>query len=359
MILTYKKNIISSFLKNIFIINILFFSLIIILNILEEITFFKEIEVSYILPTYLTLLNSFSILFEIFPFIFLIGTMFFFIETLEKNELVIYKSNGVSNLNIISVISGTTFLVGIFLILIFYNISSSLKFKYLEIKTDYTQDGKYLAVITANGLWIKDYTDGKINIINADNMTNTDLNEVIISQFDKEYNFLRLIDVKKINIQNKTWLIKNSKVTENNVTTKSTEVISLKTNFDAERISTLFSNLTSLNLIKLNKLKRDYISLGYSTTAVNSHLLNIYLYPVYLSIMICIASILMLNIGHNKPKIFYIIAGILISVIVYYINYLFDVLIENNKIPLMFSVWFPHFLLILICLMGLVRINEK
>ena len=97
MILTYKKNIISSFLKNIFIISILFFSLIIILNILEEITFFKDIETSYGVPAYLTLLNSFSILFEIFPFIFLIGTMFFFIETLEKNELVIYKSNGVSN----------------------------------------------------------------------------------------------------------------------------------------------------------------------------------------------------------------------------------------------------------------------
>tara|TARA_B110000114_G_C14828054_1_gene291509 strand:- start:372 stop:599 length:228 start_codon:yes stop_codon:yes gene_type:complete len=75
--------------------------------------------------------------------------------------------------------------------------------------------------------------------------------------------------------------------------------------------------------------------------------------------MICIASILMLNIRHNKPKIFYIIAGIFISVIVYYINYLFNVLIENNKIPSMFSVWFPHFLLFLMCLMGLVRINEK
>ena len=75
--------------------------------------------------------------------------------------------------------------------------------------------------------------------------------------------------------------------------------------------------------------------------------------------MICIASILMLNIRHNKPKIFYIIAGIFISVIVYYINYLFNVLIENNKIPSMFSVWFPHFLLTLICMMGLVRINEK
>ena len=359
MILTYKKNIIFSFLKNILIINILFFSLIIILNILEEITFFKDVNVSFITPLYLTLLNSFSILFEIFPFIFLIGGMFFFIETLEKNELIIYKSNGISNLRLICIITGTTFFFGIFLILIFYNISSNLKFLYLEKKTNYTQDGKYLAVVTANGLWIKDHSEGSINIINADNMTNNNLNQVIISQFDSDYNFLRMIDVNKINIQSKIWLVKNPRITENNLTVNSEENLLLKTNFDAERISTLFSNLTSLNLIKLNKLKKDYASLGYSTVGVKSHLLNIYLYPVYLSIMICIASILMLNIGHNKPKIFFIIAGILISVIVYYINYLFNVLIENNKIPSMFSVWFPHFLLFLICLVGLVRINEK
>ena len=59
--------------------------------------------------------------------------------------------------------------------------------------------------------------------------------------------------------------------------------------------------------------------------------------------MVCIASILMLNIGHNKPKIYYFLAGILISVLVYYMNYLFNVLIENQKIPLMFSAWIPHF----------------
>jgi len=359
MILTYKKNIISIFLKNIFNISIFFLCIVFILNILEELIFFKNLDVNFIVPTFLTLLNSSSILFEIFPFIFLIGTMSFFIEILDKNELIIYKSYGLSNLNLISVIISTTFLLGVFLVLIFYNISSNLKFLYLDIKNDYTQDDKYLAVITANGLWIKDHIGENINIINAEYIEGENLTNVLISQFDMDYNFIRLIDSKKINIKNKTWLINNAKITEKNITKNSSETILFKSNFNSEKISNLFSNLSALNLLKLNKLKRDYKTLGYSTVKLSGHLLKIYTYPIFLSIMVCIASILMFNIGHDKPRVFYLITGILISVSVYYMNYLFNILVESQKIPFMFSVWFLQFLLLLLCFVGLVRINEK
>ena len=359
MILTYQKNIILTFLKNILTISIFFFSLILILSVLQEMIFFKNLEVSIFIPVYLTVLNTSSVVFELFPFVFLIGAMSFFIEVLDKNELIIYKSYGLSNLKIIGIILSTTFILGVFVVLFFYNISSNLKFLYLDLKNDYTKDDKYLAVVTANGLWIKDHIDNKINIINAENISTKSLNNVIISQFDNEYNLLRIIEVENINIRNKVWLIKNPKITENNLETKSKENILMKTNFDHSRISTLFTNLSSLNLIRLNNLKKDFTSLGYSTTKIHSYQLNIYLYPVYLTIMVCIASILMLNIGHNKTRIFYLIMGILISVLIYYMNYLFNILIENEKIPFIFSVWFTQFLLFLICLVGLVRINEK
>ena len=71
---------------------------------------------------------------------------------------------------VISVVISTSFFLGIFLVLIFYTISSNLKFLYLDIKNNYTKDDKYLAVITANGLWIKDHISENINYINAKNI---------------------------------------------------------------------------------------------------------------------------------------------------------------------------------------------
>ena len=109
----------------------------------------------------------------------------------------------------------------------------------------------------------------------------------------------------------------------------------------------------------LNKLKRDYQSLGYSTLEVDAHKLKIFTYPVYLMIMTVFASIIMLNIKRNKPKIFNLILGILLSVIIYYINYFSNLLGESERMPVNISVYMPLLILILISLVGLVRINEK
>ena len=359
MIKVYKKNLLYMFTKNILIVTAFFFSLTLIMNLLEEITFFKDLSVAFTLPLLLTFFNSFSVLFEIFPFIFLIGTMSFYLEMLSNEELVIYKSYGLSNLRIVGFITGSAFFFGIFIILIFYHLSSNLKFLYYEIKNNYTTDDKYLAMVTENGIWIKDQLNGKTNIISAKNMVNEYLNDVSITQFDNKNDFIKLITSKKINIKNKTWVINEPTITNENSTQNSEENTVFESNFDSEIISSLFSNLSSLNLIKLQKLKKDYKILGYSTIKINSFQLSLYIYPIYLSIMVCIASILMLNIGHNKPKVYYLLGGILISVLVYYMNYLINILIENQKIPLMFSAWITPFLLILFCLIGLVRVNEK
>ena len=65
-----------------------------------------------------------------------------------------------------------SFLIGLAIITIYYNFSSSLKYSYLNLKNSYAKDNKYLAVITKNGLWIKDKIDRNydhyINIFGAD-----------------------------------------------------------------------------------------------------------------------------------------------------------------------------------------------
>ena len=56
-------------------------SLVFILNILKEIEFFNVTDVSILYPIYLSMMNTPSQIFEMFPFIFLISTQFFFYKT--------------------------------------------------------------------------------------------------------------------------------------------------------------------------------------------------------------------------------------------------------------------------------------
>ena len=112
---------------------LIFFSLIFILNLLTELEFFKEIQVNSFYPLYLSLINTPMFVFEMFPFIFLISTQVFFNNLFYNNEMNILKYSGLKNSKIFSIISIATFLLGVFLIFIFYNFSSNLKYLYLGL----------------------------------------------------------------------------------------------------------------------------------------------------------------------------------------------------------------------------------
>ena len=169
----------------------------------------------------------------------------------------------------------------------------------------------------------------------------------------------RTITSEKVNINSKQWLIFKPTISKNNSSLKYDKNIPLMSHFDKYRINSLFENLSSLNLLDLNKVMKDYESLGYSIGEVKSHIYKLYSLPLFLSIMTIFASIIMFNIGRLRSLIFHIVLGILLSVIIYYCYYLFNLLGENGKIPTSLSVFFPLFILIIIILMGLVRINEK
>ena len=165
MIKIYQTYIIKSFSKIFFFVFLTFFSLSVILNIFEEVSFFKDIDVNFLFPFLLTFLNTPSIVYETFPFIFFISAQFLFIKLLDKEELDIFKKISLSNFKLISLLALTSFIFSFFIMTLFYNLSSNLKFMYLDIKNNFSEDNKYLAIVTENGLWIKDEVDNFINII--------------------------------------------------------------------------------------------------------------------------------------------------------------------------------------------------
>ena len=359
IIKTYQQYLIKSLLKNIFLISCLFLILSFLLNILEEIKFIKNLDLGISFSFLLSFLNVPSILYEIFPFIFLISTQMFFVNLFEKEELIVLKKHGVDNLVLIKILIITSLVCGILIVALFYTFSAQMKHSYLSFKNKFTDGNKYLAVVNENGLWIKDEVDNSINIINAEIFENDTLKKLIITQMDKDFNIVKTIVGKSANIQKNTWKIKNVEVHEIERSKVSHDQILFKTNFNKEKLNNIFSNLTSLTFFELLSMSKDYNQLGYSTLEINSHLHKLYSFPIYLMIMSLVGGILMLNIKYNKSKIVNITIGIILSVIIYYLNYFINLLGTNEKLPIIISIWLPHLILFLFCLTFLIRINEN
>ena len=359
MFKTYEKYIVRNFINKFFTVCIIFFSLIVLLSVLEEISFFKNTDVNFILPYLITFLGAPITLFEIFPFIFLISTQFLFYDLFKKDELNLFKINGLSNLKIIKILSILSFTIGIITVLIFYNAASKLKFFYTDIKNQYSDGNKYLAVVTDSGLWLKDEINDSILIIKATSIENDYLLDVLINEFDDDFNLINTIQSNKINIKNRLWVIDNPLITKKNVTDKETNQLIIQTNFDKERIKTLFSNISTLHLLELFDLKKDYEKLGYSSTEITQHLLTLFSTPFFYTILTLLSAIIMFNMSKNKSLFFQIIFGVSMSVIIYYINFIFNSLGTNGQIPLIASIFLPLVLISIVAFIGLIKINEK
>ena len=355
---TYTKFLVNGFIKSFLNVFFIIISLVIILNIIKEIEFFSNKEVNSLYPIYLSLMSSPSIIFEMFPFIFLISVQFFFLKLFNNDEINIFKYSGLKNIKIINILSFVSFLIGILIITVFYSVSSNLQHYYLQVKNQFSKDKLYLAVINKNGLWIRDVVNNQTSIINSSKINNNFLTDTFITTFDEDFNLIRSLKSDKIDIKDNEWLIYNPTVFKNNLSEK-IDLIKFKSNFNQKKIENLFSNLSSLSLLKLIDLRQNYKSLNYSTVDVDMQIYKIVTYPLLMIIMTILSSIIMINTKKSSSKVLKIVIGLFFSVIIYYINNFFNVMGSTEKLPLMVSIWTPIICLSLVNLIMLVNINEK
>ena len=214
-----------------------------------------------------------------------------------------------------------------------------------------------MAVITKNGLWIKDKIRNNTLIINAKKIDKNFLIGNFITEFDEQYNVKRNINSEKIDISLKNWKIYNARIY-----TKSeyedVDIIELQTNFDYKRIQTLYSNLSSLNIFELYELE-NYIRLNYSITDINLQLLKLISYPIYLILMTVLSSVIMFNIKRMNSPTYKISIGLFFSVIIYYVYNFFQVLGSTERLPLIVSIFVPLIILTIINNFMLFKINDK
>ena len=298
MLSIHKIYLLKKFTKKILIVSGVFFVLVLIVNLIEEINYLKNADTTILTPIFLTFLNAPSLLYQMFPFIFLISTQFFFIEIIDTKEINTLKYFGLDNFNVLKFLSITSFIYGILIILIFYNFSSVLKNQYLKIKNNYANDNKYLAAITKNGIWIKDTSKNNYVIINADQLLGNYLTNASITEFNDNFEIKKYY-CWKVNVKNFNWILNNSVITDQNNFSKFEEKSFFKSNFNKDIITNSFSDLSSLTFFQLEKLKKDYEKIGYSLDEITIQKQKFYSLPFLLMIMTIISTIIMVN---NKFK---------------------------------------------------------
>ena len=111
-----KKYLSKEFLKVVANMSLSFLCLGFVLNLFEEINFFKDYSVGIDVPIYLSFLFVPSLFYNMFPFIILFSGIWFFLKIKKNDEIIAMKVSGMSNFSVIVIPSILSVLLGIFFV---------------------------------------------------------------------------------------------------------------------------------------------------------------------------------------------------------------------------------------------------
>ena len=350
------------FFKVVVVASLTFFCLGFLINLFEEINFFKDFNVGINVPIMLSALFVPSMIYNMFPFVILLSGIWFFLRIKKTDEIIAMKVSGMSNFSVIMVPSVVSIILGICFITLVNPITSILVKKYESIRGSYeTQQYEYLATINVNGIWIKEKSFGKNYIIRATNLDDQDLTNLTIYEFDYGHNFVRRIDAKSANISSLNWKLQDVKIIDKDGKTISehTNDFSYQSKYDIKKIRSLYSNLDTISFWNLENEIKLLEERGYSTREMEAKFQRSLAFPFFLLSMVLLSGVFTLGKRSKENNITYVFIALITSVLIFYFNDFSAALGKTEKLPVETSVWMPIVIIFIFGAVGLIHANQK
>ena len=356
-----NKYLAVEFIKIVFNMVLIFFCLGFIMNLFEEINFFKDYDVSINVPIILSLFFVPSLFYNMFPFIILLSGIWFFRKIKKTDEAIAMRISGMSNSSIIFIPSIISIVLGIFFVTSLSPVTSTLVKKYESLKGSYEKDQDYLAAITVNGIWIKEKKINSNNIIRASSLNNEKLLNVTIYQFDENENFIKRIESKSANIKSLNWILEDVKIIDKEGVLISEDVKNFiyKSMYDIKKIKSLYSNLDTISFWNLNEEIKLLEDRGYSTAEMQAKLHRSLSFPLFLLSMLLLSGVFTFGVSFKEHNWTYVFISVIASVIIFYFNDFSAALGKTDKLPVEISVWMPIAIIFIFSTVGLIHVNQK
>ena len=356
-----NEYLITGFVKIIINVFLIFICLGIIMNLFEEIEFFKDLDTGIGLPFVLTLMFIPNLIIKLLPFIVFIAAMWYIISIKSNIDFIALKVFGYSNLRIILILSLTAFFFGVLVLFAINPVTSAMIKYYEKTKAQYSKDIDHLVSINKNGVWIKEITENNFLITTAKKLEGKHLYDVTIYKLDEENNFIERIESEKVDISKNEWSLEKAAIYSFVEGKKDYKLdrISIKSNYNLDKLNSLYKNLDTISFFALLTEYKSLSEKGYSEKILNEKLNSFISLPIFLFLMVVLAAIFAVGNVSRSQNLYYILISIITCVVVYYFKDLSIALGQTNRISLTLSIWMPIIAISLFCSIGIIQVNEK
>ena len=364
MLKSINRYIINEYMKSLFVVIAVMLSIILLINLLDEFNFFKsKKDLKFIFFLIFTVLKIPNVLINLFPFIVLFAGIVFYLKIYNHNEVISLRVMGYSNIQIILIPALTSFVIGYVIVFLIVPFSSSMLRYYEDLRSEYNET-KNLVFVNETGIWILDKNEKEKNIIRIEKI-NKDfsvVSQITIYNYDASNNFIKRIDATEGTIKDKNWLLNKVNIISINKKNNKDNYLNnynYTSNVNISELKNVYKNTETTSLLDINKEMLILEDKGYSTIDLRIRYQKLISFPIYLLAMSILSGLMIINLGKTSNYLKYGSYGVIISIIIYFLNDLSITIAKSGIISVDFSVWIPIFLIILINLVGITQVNAK
>ena len=364
MLKSINRYIINEYIKSLFVVIAVMLSIILLINLLDEFNFFKsKKDLKFIFFVIFTILKVPNLLINLFPFIVLFGGIVFYLKIYNHNEVISLRVMGYSNIQIILIPALTSFVIGYIIVFLIVPFSSSMLRYYESLRSEYN-DTKNLVFVNETGIWILDKNEKEKNIIRIEKISKdfSVVNQITIYNYDSSNNFIKRIDATEGFIKDKNWQLNKVYIISANKKNSNENYLhnyNYTSNINISELKNVHKNTDTTSLLDINKEMAILEDKGYSTIDLRIRYQKLISFPIYLLAMSILSGLMIINLGKTSNYLKYGSYGVIISVMIYFLNDLSITIAKSGIISVDFSVWIPIFLIILINLVGIAQVNAK
>ena len=261
-----------------------------------------------------------EMVFEIFPFIILFGSLVTFYNLTKNSELVIFRSSGISIWKILTPPILVVAVIGFFLILALQPFIAFTTSKYKELEARFIRGQSSLITLSENGLWLKEENleDKSYYIIHSLGMDkkNGNIENVIFFNYQENGNLLRRIDANNAQLSNKNWLLSKVWIKQSEQTVFHEDYL-ISTELTIDQIQENFSPPETISFWALPNFIAIAEEAGFASQRHKTRFFNLIVFPFFLIAMVLASAPFSINYIRTNNTNILVFGGIITGLTVY------------------------------------------
>lgn len=335
------------------------------INLLDFLDKVRGSSTPFYAAIYMAFLQVPDFLNDVAPSLVLISAIITFFLLSSKSEITIIRVSGFSVWQILRPVGYTAILLGIFWIAVFGPLSIQMSKKFNSLEGKYVKNEMREVVALQHGIWLKQTNVEKPEeelLIQAAKVYQDvlQLEDATVWFFNKNAQFYKKIDAKKMVMQDGFWLLTQATLNDANTLNKKLTSIKIPTHltsdFVMQKVVNNFQNVKLFSVFELPTLITELQSAGFNSTKFKVYFNSLISKPLLFLAMTFIACYFGLNHIRNQNAILMIFIGIGSGLIFYISSSIMVALGSSGLIPIFASTW----VIAIICLsIGTLLIYRK